>query len=192
MRSGRRRPCGWSLAQYRDVEAFAQFGSDLDKRDAGTDAPTASGSMDDAEASRSTRPLPRRGSRYAIQIYAATPPEDRASWVRKLALSRGDPATTRTNWWRSCAPSISAHPRRDRRETGLLIRRTRDQAPTRRYDQCASERCAPRPSSPRFTALATIGPSGVTKGRRCRISRSTSDGANPRPSRKTQQGGEAR
>ncbi len=68
------------LAQYQEVEAFSQFGSDLDKA---TQEQLANGE-------RLTRVL--RQPQYApvpveeqiVQIYAATPQQTRDSWVRKI------------------------------------------------------------------------------------------------------------
>ena len=70
------------LAQYREVEAFSQFGSDLDKT---TQEQLANGE-------RLTRVL--RQPQYApvpveeqiVQIYAATPQQTRDSWVRTIAV----------------------------------------------------------------------------------------------------------
>jgi F-type H+-transporting ATPase subunit alpha len=70
------------LAQYREVEAFSQFGSDLDRA---TQEQLANGE-------RLTRVL--RQPQYAplpvehqvVQIYAATPQQERDSWVRKLPV----------------------------------------------------------------------------------------------------------
>ena len=70
------------LAQYREVEAFSQFGSDLDRA---TQEQLANGE-------RLTRVL--RQPQYAplpvehqvVQIYAATPQQERDSWVRKVPV----------------------------------------------------------------------------------------------------------
>ncbi len=70
------------LAQYREVEAFSQFGSDLDKT---TQEQLANGE-------RLTRVL--RQPQYApvpveeqiVQIYAATPQQTRDSWVRNISV----------------------------------------------------------------------------------------------------------
>ena len=70
------------LAQYREVEAFSQFGSDLDKA---TQEQLANGE-------RLTRVL--RQPQYAlvpveeqiVQIYAATPQQTRDSWVRNITV----------------------------------------------------------------------------------------------------------
>jgi F-type H+-transporting ATPase subunit alpha len=70
------------LAQYREVEAFSQFGSDLDRA---TQEQLANGE-------RLTRVL--RQPQYAplpvehqvVQIYAATPQQERDSWVRQVPV----------------------------------------------------------------------------------------------------------
>jgi F-type H+-transporting ATPase subunit alpha len=70
------------LAQYREVEAFSQFGSDLDRA---TQEQLANGE-------RLTRVL--RQPQYAplpvehqvVQIYAATPQQERDSWVRNVPV----------------------------------------------------------------------------------------------------------
>ncbi|NRA01398.1 MAG: F0F1 ATP synthase subunit alpha [Myxococcales bacterium] len=69
-----------SLAQYRDVEAFAQFGSDLDRA---TQEQIANGQRL-MMMLRQPQYRPLSVEEQVVQIYAATPPEDRASWVRKL------------------------------------------------------------------------------------------------------------
>ena len=69
-----------SLAQYRDVEAFAQFGSDLDRA---TQEQIANGQRL-MMMLRQPQYRPLSVEEQVVQIYAATPPEDRASWVREL------------------------------------------------------------------------------------------------------------
>ncbi len=68
------------LAQYRDVQAFAQFGSDLDRA---TQEQLANGErLTLVLRQPQTRPLPVE--EQVVQIYAATPQTARASWVRNV------------------------------------------------------------------------------------------------------------
>jgi len=70
------------LAQYREMAAFAQFGSDLDKA---TQEQLANGERQTEMLKQPQyKPLPME--LQVVSIYAATPPEGRESWVRKLAL----------------------------------------------------------------------------------------------------------
>jgi F-type H+-transporting ATPase subunit alpha len=70
------------LAQYREMAAFAQFGSDLDKA---TQEQLANGERQTEMLKQPQyKPLPME--LQVISIYAATPPEDRPSWVRDVAL----------------------------------------------------------------------------------------------------------
>jgi F-type H+-transporting ATPase subunit alpha len=70
------------LAQYREVEAFSQFGSDLDKA---TQEQLANGErLTMVLRQPQYEPLPVE--HQVVQIYAATPQERRASWVRKIAV----------------------------------------------------------------------------------------------------------
>jgi F-type H+-transporting ATPase subunit alpha len=69
-----------TLAQYREVEAFAQFGSDLDKA---TQEQIANGQrLMMVLRQPQYRPLPVE--QQVVQIYAATPQESRPSWVRGI------------------------------------------------------------------------------------------------------------
>jgi F-type H+-transporting ATPase subunit alpha len=71
-----------TLAQYRAVEAFAQFGSDLDRA---TQEQIANGQrLMMVLRQPQYRPLPVE--EQVVQIYAATPPEDRPSWVRAIPV----------------------------------------------------------------------------------------------------------
>jgi F-type H+-transporting ATPase subunit alpha len=69
-----------TLAQYDEVAAFAQFGSDLD---AATQEQLANGErLKMVLRQKQYAPLPVE--EQIVQIYAATPQPDRASWVRRL------------------------------------------------------------------------------------------------------------
>jgi F-type H+-transporting ATPase subunit alpha len=68
------------LAQYRDVQAFAQFGSDLDRA---TQEQLANGErLTLVLRQPQTRPLPVE--EQVVQIYAATPQPGKPSWVRSV------------------------------------------------------------------------------------------------------------
>ena len=69
-----------SLAQYDEVAAFAQFGSDLD---AATQEQLANGERL-TMILRQGQYAPLPVEEQIVQIYAATPPPGRASWVRSL------------------------------------------------------------------------------------------------------------
>jgi F-type H+-transporting ATPase subunit alpha len=70
------------LAQYREVEAFAQFGSDLDRA---TQEQLANGErLSLVLRQRQYRPLPIEVQ--VVQIYAATAQDGRASWVRQVPV----------------------------------------------------------------------------------------------------------
>jgi F-type H+-transporting ATPase subunit alpha len=68
------------LAQYREVEAFAQFGSDLDQA---TREQLANGERL-TMVLRQPQYAPLPVEEQVVQIYAATPQETRASWVRRI------------------------------------------------------------------------------------------------------------
>ena len=71
-----------SLAQYREMAAFAQFGSDLDKA---TQEQLANGErLTEILKQGQYQPLPME--EQVVSIYSATPQESRDSWVRKLEL----------------------------------------------------------------------------------------------------------
>ena len=70
-----------NLAQYREMAAFAQFGSDLDKA---TQEQLANGERQTEMLKQPQyRPLPVESQ--VISIYSATPQDDRDSWVRGYA-----------------------------------------------------------------------------------------------------------
>jgi F-type H+-transporting ATPase subunit alpha len=70
------------LAQYREVEAFAQFGSDLDRA---TQEQLANGErLSMVLRQRQYQPLPIEIQ--VVQIYAATAQDGRASWVRRVPV----------------------------------------------------------------------------------------------------------
>jgi F-type H+-transporting ATPase subunit alpha len=71
-----------SLAQYREMEAFAQFGSDLDQA---TQEQIANGQRQ-VEILKQGQYSPMSMEEQVISIYAATPQRDRASWIRNLEL----------------------------------------------------------------------------------------------------------
>ncbi len=71
-----------TLAQYREVEAFAQFGSDLDRA---TQEQLATGERL-TMVLRQPQYSPLPVEEQVVQIYAATPQESRSSWVRQLAV----------------------------------------------------------------------------------------------------------
>ncbi len=70
------------LAQFRSVEAFAQFGSDLDRT---TQEQLANGRrLTMVLRQPQYQPLPVE--EQVVQIYAATPQDERPSWVRNLPV----------------------------------------------------------------------------------------------------------
>jgi F-type H+-transporting ATPase subunit alpha len=72
-----------SLAQYREMAAFAQFGSDLDKA---TQEQLANGErLTEILKQPQYQPLPME--EQVASIFAATPQDDRDSWVRAYPLS---------------------------------------------------------------------------------------------------------
>ena len=71
-----------NLAQYREMAAFAQFGSDLDKA---TQEQLANGErLTEILKQPQYKPMPME--EQVVSIYAATPQESRSSWVRELAV----------------------------------------------------------------------------------------------------------
>ncbi len=71
-----------NLAQYREMAAFAQFGSDLDKA---TQEQLANGErLTEVLKQGQYQPMP--AVEQVVSIYAATPPPGRKSWVRDLEL----------------------------------------------------------------------------------------------------------
>jgi F-type H+-transporting ATPase subunit alpha len=71
-----------ALAQYREMAAFAQFGSDLDKA---TQEQIANGERQ-TEMLKQPQYAPVPMQEQVVSIYAATPQEGRESWVRKLPI----------------------------------------------------------------------------------------------------------
>ncbi len=71
-----------SLAQYREMEAFAQFGSDLDHT---TQEQIANGQRQ-VEILKQGQYSPMSMEEQVISIYAATPQKTRKSWVRDIAV----------------------------------------------------------------------------------------------------------
>jgi F-type H+/Na+-transporting ATPase subunit alpha len=71
-----------SLAQYREMAAFAQFGSDLDKA---TQEQLANGERQ-TEMLKQPQYSPMPMEEQVVSIYACTPQEGRDSWVRPLPL----------------------------------------------------------------------------------------------------------
>jgi len=72
-----------SLAQYREMEAFAQFGSDLD---AATQEQIANGQRQ-VEMLKQSQYSPMSMEEQVVSIYAATPQKDRNSWIRPYELT---------------------------------------------------------------------------------------------------------
>jgi len=75
-------PLKLNLAQYREMAAFAQFGSDLDKA---TQEQLANGERQ-TEILKQPQYAPLKMEEQVVSIYAATPPKGRDSWVRELEL----------------------------------------------------------------------------------------------------------
>ena len=71
-----------SLAQYREMAAFAQFGSDLDKA---TQEQLANGERQ-TEMLKQPQYEPLAMEEQVVSIYAGTPQEGRDSWLRNLKL----------------------------------------------------------------------------------------------------------
>jgi F-type H+-transporting ATPase subunit alpha len=71
-----------NLAQYREMAAFAQFGSDLDKA---TQEQLANGARQ-TEMLKQPQYSPMPMEEQVISIYSATPQEGRTSWVRNHAI----------------------------------------------------------------------------------------------------------
>jgi F-type H+-transporting ATPase subunit alpha len=70
------------LAQYREMAAFAQFGSDLDKA---TQEQLANGERQ-TEMLKQPQYAPMSMDEQVVSIFAATPPQGRSSWVRDYGL----------------------------------------------------------------------------------------------------------
>jgi F-type H+-transporting ATPase subunit alpha len=71
-----------NLAQYREMAAFAQFGSDLD---AATQEQLANGARQ-TEILKQGQYSPLEMEEQVVSIYASTPQSDRESWIRRLEL----------------------------------------------------------------------------------------------------------
>ncbi len=71
-----------SLAQYREMEAFSQFGSDLDET---TQEQLANG-VRQTEMLKQGQYAPMTNEEQILSIVACTPPEGRRSWVRDLPV----------------------------------------------------------------------------------------------------------
>jgi F-type H+-transporting ATPase subunit alpha len=71
-----------NLAQYREMAAFAQFGSDLDKT---TQEQLANGERQ-TEMLKQLQYSPMPMEEQVVSIYSCTPPEGRDSWVRPYEL----------------------------------------------------------------------------------------------------------
>ena len=72
-----------NLAQYREMAAFSQFGSDLDKA---TQEQLANGERQ-TEILKQLQYAPLRMEEQVVSIFAATPPEDRDSWIRRYDIT---------------------------------------------------------------------------------------------------------
>jgi F-type H+-transporting ATPase subunit alpha len=72
-----------SLAQYREMAAFAQFGSDLDKA---TQEQLANGERQE-EMLKQPQYSPLSMEDQVVAIFAATPPSGRDSWIRPYDLA---------------------------------------------------------------------------------------------------------
>jgi F-type H+-transporting ATPase subunit alpha len=72
-----------NLAQYREMAAFSQFGSDLDKA---TQEQLANGERQ-TEMLKQPQYSPMPMEEQVVSIYACTPQNDRDSWVRPLPIS---------------------------------------------------------------------------------------------------------
>ena len=71
-----------SLAQYREMAAFAQFGSDLDKT---TQEQIANGERQ-TEILKQPQYAPLKMEEQVVSIYASKPQKTRDSWIRALRL----------------------------------------------------------------------------------------------------------
>ena len=71
-----------NLAQYREMAAFSQFGSDLDKA---TQEQLANGERQ-TEILKQLQYSPLQMEEQVASIFAATPPDDRDSWIRRYEL----------------------------------------------------------------------------------------------------------
>ncbi len=72
-----------SLAQYREMAAFSQFGSDLDKT---TQEQLANGERQ-TEILKQVQYAPLAMEEQVVSIYAASPQKERDSWIRRYEVS---------------------------------------------------------------------------------------------------------
>ena len=75
-------PLKLNLAQYREMAAFAQFGSDLDKA---TQEQLANGERQ-TEILKQLQYSPLSMEDQVVSIFAATPPKGRDSWIRRYEI----------------------------------------------------------------------------------------------------------
>jgi F-type H+-transporting ATPase subunit alpha len=71
-----------NLAQYREMAAFSQFGSDLDKA---TQEQLANGERQ-TEILKQLQYSPLKMEDQVVSIFSATPPKGRDSWIRRYEL----------------------------------------------------------------------------------------------------------
>jgi F-type H+-transporting ATPase subunit alpha len=94
-----------NLAQYREMAAFAQFGSDLDKA---TQEQLANGERQ-TEMLKQPQYAPLAMEEQVVIIYASTPQDDRDSWIRRYELEDiGRYEHELLDWLRSNRPEILA------------------------------------------------------------------------------------
>ncbi len=92
-----------NLAQYREMAAFAQFGSDLDKA---TQEQLANGERQ-TEMLKQPQYSPLAMEEQVVAIYAATPETGRDSWIRPYALEDiGRYEQEMLDWMRSSHPEV--------------------------------------------------------------------------------------
>ena len=92
-----------NLAQYREMAAFAQFGSDLDKA---TLEQLANGERQ-TEILKQPQYSPLTMPEQVVAIYAATPQSDRNSWIRDYPLEDiGRYEQELLEWMRASQPKI--------------------------------------------------------------------------------------
>ena len=92
-----------NLAQYREMAAFAQFGSDLDKA---TQEQLANGERQ-TEMLKQPQYAPLAMEEQVVTIFASTPQSDRDSWIRKYELSEvGRYERELLDWMRSSRGEI--------------------------------------------------------------------------------------
>jgi len=92
-----------NLAQYREMAAFAQFGSDLDKA---TQEQLANGERQ-TEMLKQPQYAPLAMEEQVVVIYASTPQRDRESWIRPYELEDiGRYERELLDWMRSSNSSV--------------------------------------------------------------------------------------